>query len=112
MAQNGRPDLATNVDAVCWTIGDGLGYDIKSFEPGTGDEVHIEVKTTTSPAWTPFYMSASELEYAKNCIVKCRLYRVYNYHSNDAQVPFFVMEEPFEEEQLDLTPVSYRVRLK
>jgi hypothetical protein len=29
--------------------------------PTAGEEVHIEVKTTTGPAKAPFYMSASEV---------------------------------------------------
>lgn len=112
LTQNGRTDLATQVDPVCWTIGDGLGYDIKSFEPESGEEIHIEVKTTTGPAGTPFYMSAPELEYAHNCTAKYRLYRVYRFNAEDEQVPFFVIEGPISEEQLELTPFSYRVRLK
>ena len=49
LKQNGRADLAAKVDAVCWTIGVGLGYDIKSFDPLTGEEIHIEVKTAVGP---------------------------------------------------------------
>jgi hypothetical protein len=39
---------------VCWLIGNGLGYDIKSFDPLTGEDIHIEVKTTVGPPETPF----------------------------------------------------------
>jgi hypothetical protein len=99
------------VEPVCWSIGDGLGYDIKSFDPSTGEEIHIEVKTTVGPPETPFYMSAPEIDYAKSCAVKYRIYRVYNYSNSDPQVRFFVLDDPLSGERLRLTPVSYRVRL-
>jgi hypothetical protein len=102
----------SQVDAVCWTIGDGLGYDIKSFDPVTGEEIHIEVKTTSGPAETPFHMSASEVEYAKARSVKYKLYRVYLYGTESHDIPFFVIDSPFSQERLDLTPSVYRVRLK
>jgi hypothetical protein len=111
LKRSGRVDLADKVDPVCWTIGDGLGYDIKSFEPTTGDEMHIEVKTTTGPPGTPFYMSAPEISYATRCPAKYKLYRIYNYASGKDEVPFFVLDDPFSTGRLHLTPVSYRVRL-
>ncbi len=112
LSEGGRPDLASKVDAVCWTAGDGLGYDVKSFDSVTGEEIHIEVKTTSGPPETPFYMSASEIEYAKVCRAKYKLYRLYQYRNEDQAVAFFVLDSPFAEERLDLTPSTYRVRLK
>jgi hypothetical protein len=110
LAEHGRPDLASKVEPVCWTVGDGLGYDIRSFDK-TGEEVHIEVKTTIGPADTPFYMSASEVQYAKTSAAKYRIYRLYNCTGRQNAVPFFVLENPFATNQLHLTPASYRVRL-
>ena len=112
LKQNGRADLAAKVDAICWTIGDGLGYDIKSFDPLTGEEIHIEVKTTVGPPETPFYMTAPEISYAKGCSAKYRLYRVHSYTGDKSQVPFFIVDDPFSKDRLHLTQVSYRVRLK
>jgi len=111
LQKEGRVDLADKVDPVCRTIGDGLGYDIKSFDPRTGDEIHIEVKTTTGPPETPFYMSAFEINYARNCPKKYKLFRVYDYASDKGEVPFFVLDNPFATDRLHLTPISYRVRL-
>jgi hypothetical protein len=109
----GRSDLAGQVEHVSMTIGDGLGYDIKTFDPVTGEEVHLEVKTTTGPAETPFFMSASEVLYARTCKVKYRLLRLYRYGQQDGPVPFFVIDSPMADPgRLDLVPVSYRVRLK
>jgi Domain of unknown function (DUF3883)/Domain of unknown function (DUF3427) len=109
----GRPDLADQVEHVSMTIGDGLGYDIKTFDPETGEEVHLEVKTTTGPAETPFFMSASEVLYARTCKVRYVLLRLYRYGQHDGPVPFFVIDSPLaDSERLDLAPVSYRVRLK
>ncbi|BAS06695.1 hypothetical protein AHiyo4_01170 [Arthrobacter sp. Hiyo4] len=41
------------------TRGDGLGYDILSFEE-SGKERLLEVKTTKSRAETPFFVSRNE----------------------------------------------------
>jgi hypothetical protein len=111
LKENGRTDLAAKVEAVCWTIGEGLGYDIKSFDASTEEEIHIEVKTTTGPAETPFYMSASEVNYGRSCKAKYKLYRVYSYAENKHHIPFFVLDSPFAAEKLNLAPVTYRVRL-
>jgi Protein NO VEIN, C-terminal len=79
---------------------------------GLGRE-HLEVKTTTGPAETPFFMSASEVLYARTCKVKYMLLRLYRYGQQNGPVPFFVIESPMSDSgRLDLAPVSYRVRLK
>lgn len=57
---NGRHDLA---DQTCWesqTIGDGLGYDIRTFA-SDGRPRHVEVKTTNQGINAPFVLSANEL---------------------------------------------------
>lgn len=60
----GRADLAEKVEWVSAVYGDGLGFDVRSFE-STGEELHIEVKTTNNAASsTPFLVSRNELEYS------------------------------------------------
>jgi hypothetical protein len=39
--------LADQIDWVASRLGDGLGYDIVSFD-GNGDELYLEVKTTNA----------------------------------------------------------------
>lgn len=66
---------------VCWISqieGDGAGYDIKSYDKD-GTEIYIEVKTTTGPENTPFYITANELAKSQECPEQFYLYRVYDF---------------------------------
>lgn len=69
--------LQSKVEQVSVTQGDGLGYDILSFNLD-GSEKHIEVKTTTDSKNTPFYISQNERQYAKDNSSSYWLYRVYD----------------------------------
>jgi uncharacterized protein DUF3883/uncharacterized protein DUF3427 len=106
----GRNDLADCVELVCATVGDWTGFDVRTFDACTGEEIHVEVKTTTGPAKTPFFMSAPEVEYAKTCKCPYKIYRVYEYRANAKEVPFFVIDNA--NDALQLTPTQYRVRMK
>lgn len=57
---------------------DGEGYDILSFDPNTGEEIHIEVKSTTGNSDEPFYMSLNEFNYLCDFPENYKLYRIYN----------------------------------
>jgi hypothetical protein len=63
LRQAGRDDLAAEGQWVAETIGDGLGFDILSFEVIEGGEAErlIEVKTTGLGKFFPFYVTATEL---------------------------------------------------
>ena len=50
---SGRGDSPTKSDHVAATQGDGLGYDVRSFDE-TGRDRFIEVKTTAWGKQTPF----------------------------------------------------------
>lgn len=58
-------NIPYDVEYVADTIGDGLGYDILSYD-GYGNEIHIEVKTTRTSNKYGFYMSNREVEESKN----------------------------------------------
>lgn len=60
---------------------DGLGYDIRSFEPD-GRERFIEVKTTGFGERTPFYVSANEARFARDHQESFRLYRLFDFRSS------------------------------
>lgn len=49
-----RLNLKKVAEHVAITQGDGLGYDIKSYDEN-GNEIYIEVKTTTQNFGTSFY---------------------------------------------------------
>lgn len=57
--------------------GDGLGYDILSFDK-TGREIYIEVKATEGPENGTLFITANELEMSELYSEQYRLYRVYD----------------------------------
>jgi hypothetical protein len=73
-----RPDLAGRVEHTARERGDGLGYDILSFE-STGAERLIEVKTTKYGKYVPFFLSKTEVDVSRERESHYHLYRVFNY---------------------------------
>jgi hypothetical protein len=106
----GRRDLAEKVEMVCRTIGDSAGFDIRSFDRDTYHELHIEVKTTSGPLTTPFFMSAAEVQYARTCPKRYLIYRVYAYSPDSSEIQFCTIERPGE--TMEFTPAVFRVRQK
>lgn len=80
LAQLGAGQFADKVQHVSLEEGDGLGYDIRSFEPD-GRERFIEVKTTGFGERTPFYVSANEARFARDHQESFRLYRLFDFRS-------------------------------
>jgi hypothetical protein len=80
-------------EAVRWTAkddGDGLGYDILSFDE-QGQEKYIEVKTTNAGATTPFFITPNELAFADQSGAASCLYRVFDF---GGEPKIFVLEGP------------------
>lgn len=99
----GKKKLSERVDHVSRTKGDGLGYDILSFDE-SGKESYIEVKTTSSSLLTPFFISANELRFSKQYDRQFRLARVFDFR--DVPKMFFV--DGSVDAAFILDPVSYR----
>ncbi|MFO0961540.1 MAG: DUF3883 domain-containing protein [Phycisphaerales bacterium] len=59
----GREDLARQVRHVAVEEGDGLGYDIASFDPEGAPKL-IEVKATRAGVATPFLVSRNEVQFS------------------------------------------------
>ena len=79
MGQEQRPDL---VDEIEWTskeVGDGLGYDIRSFDTSNERELFIEVKTTNHDKHRPFFITKNEVRFSKEEKDRYKLYRVYHF---------------------------------
>lgn len=99
----GQPRLAEKVDHVSQSKGDGLGYDVLSFE-ADGRERLIEVKTTRFGRDTPFFVSKGELALSHAAKEQFHLYRLFEFRK--APRLFNLMGE------LDLhcalDPVTYR----
>ncbi|SFT78242.1 protein of unknown function [Pseudovibrio denitrificans] len=98
-----RPDLAEKVRWVSQEEGDGLGYDIRSYELD-GSERLIEVKTTNGNRETPFYLSENELRFSKDVPERFVLVRVYNFSEGPL---FFELRSPLEQ-GVSLKPAIYK----
>jgi hypothetical protein len=84
-----RPDLAKGVEWKSKNEGDGLGYDVLSFDPSSDEELFIEVKTTNSGKYQPFFISQNEVDFSKDQSRNYSLYRVYDFKS---QVRLFQLD--------------------
>lgn len=76
--QLGQSRLADKVEHVAKTKGDGLGYDVLSFETD-GKERLIEVKTTAFGRETPFFVSNGEIALSKQAGDQFHLYRLFEF---------------------------------
>ncbi|TKS53804.1 DUF3883 domain-containing protein [Luteimonas yindakuii] len=76
----GKKKLADRIEHVASVQGDGLGYDILSFEED-GRERLIEVKTTAFGELTPFYVTRNELARSAADSDRYQLYRVFDFRS-------------------------------
>ncbi|CAM0999283.1 Protein NO VEIN C-terminal domain-containing protein [Rhodanobacter sp. Root179] len=74
----GMKSLSERVEHVSATQGDGLGYDVLSFEEN-GRERLIEVKTTSFGELTPFFVSRNELARSETDAESYRLYRLFDF---------------------------------
>jgi hypothetical protein len=98
----GRPDLARRVEHVALTVGDGLGYDVKSFE-ADGASRYIEVKTTTHPAETAFFVSSNEVSASKTLADEFQLYRFFNF---TRRLGLYMLAGPLEV-SAELRPIAF-----
>jgi hypothetical protein len=80
LMQAGRERLAERVEHVSETRGDGLGFDILSFEHD-GRERFVEVKTTAFGQTTPFFVSANEARFARDNGSQYLLYRLFEFRA-------------------------------
>jgi hypothetical protein len=103
----GRCGLAEQVNWVSDQVGDGLGYDISSFDE-YGNPVFIEVKTTCGPITTPFFISENERRVAAQKGPAYRIYRVFGF-GTDPKI--YELLGPLET-TLALEPVAYRARVR
>lgn len=76
----GKKVLRERIEHVAVTQGDGLGYDVLSFEED-GRERLIEVKTTAFGELTPFFVSRNELARSEADAERYHLYRVFDFRN-------------------------------
>jgi hypothetical protein len=78
LVRAGRENLLSDIRWVSAVEGDGAGYDIRSFDPATGEERLIEVKTTCGGPTTGFFLSRNEETLSLERPNEFRLYRVFD----------------------------------
>ena len=78
LTAEGRDDLASRVQWVSQTIGDGLGFDILSFDVTDESERMLEVKATGLGKFFPFYVTANEVRCSDDIPDQYHLFRVFN----------------------------------
>ncbi len=78
LIERGQKRLADKVQHVSKVQGDGLGYDVLSFETN-GAERLIEVKTTTFGKSTPFFVTRGELALSRQAKDQFHLYRLFEF---------------------------------
>jgi hypothetical protein len=81
LVQLGAAQLAERVVHASRVEGDGLGYDIRSYE-ADGMERFIEVKTTTFGDRTPFFVSANEVSFSRERADAFHLYRLFEFRTS------------------------------
>ena len=101
----GARSLAKRIDHVSATKGDGLGYDIVSFE-ADGRERFIEVKTTAFGSMTPFFASAKEVAVSE-ALPTFQLYRIFKFR----EAPRIFALAGSLRQSCVLEPVQYRASL-
>ena len=77
----GKRTLADRIEHVSVTRGDGLGYDVLSFEE-SGKERLIEVKTTRFGQMTPFFVSRNEVGASEAYGDAYHLYRLFAFQKS------------------------------
>ena len=107
LMHRGREALADRVEHVAVTQGDGLGFDVLSFEDD-GSDRFIEVKTTAYGKETPFYVTDNELSFSLAERDRYHLHRPFLFRKDPK---LFTLAGPLED-TCQLLPSQYRARVK
>ena len=74
-----RDDLARQVVWASQVYGDGLGFDILSFDEADDSERKLEVKTTGLGKFFPFYVTGTEVRCSEDIPHQYQLFRVFDF---------------------------------
>lgn len=106
LIRKGLTKLAQEVVHSSIVTGDGLGYDILSYNE-KGEKKYIEVKTTKQGKKTTFFLTRNELEWSKRTSDNYFLYRLYDF----GQVPKLLIIKG-DMTPLCEVPINYEIKLK
>ncbi len=98
----GKETLAEKVEHTSQELGDGLGFDLRSFEVNGQDRL-VEVKTTKFSRYTPFYVTSNELRVSREREEDYYLYRVFHFSKS----PRLYIAPGCLDRQFSLTPTQY-----
>ena len=104
--KSGRKALSERVEHVAVTKGDGLGYDVHSFDD-SGRDRWIEVKTTRFGAMTPFYVTRREVDVSETSDATYNLYRLFKFE----QPRLYIVEGSLRQ-RFDLDPVQFSAKVR
>jgi hypothetical protein len=102
----GKGKLADRVEHVAVTQGDGLGFDVRSFETSGADRL-IEVKTTTYGKFIPFFVTRNELDVSREQSKTYQLYRLFHFRRD----PRLFNLPGALDKSCDLDPAVYSARV-
>lgn len=100
----GRDDLAQKVIWASRDIGDGLGFDILSFDEADDSERMLEVKATGLGKFFPFYVTSNEVRCSEDIPKQYQLFRVFDF----GRSPRLYILHGSLRELCQLEPVLYR----
>jgi hypothetical protein len=75
----GRDDLSRKALRASVVFGDGLGFDVLSFDDRDESEKLIEVKTTGQGKYSTFYVTGNEVRCSENLPGQFNLFRVFDF---------------------------------
>ena len=107
LKSTGRDDLAQKVTWASREFGDGLGYDILSFNETNDTERMIEVKSTGLGKYFPFLVTDNEVRCSEDIPNQFQLFRVFDL----SRSPRVYILNGSLRQVCDLDPVIYRASM-
>ena len=105
LISSGHGRLANKVEHVAKTQGDGLGFDVLSYDV-TGKERFIEVKTTSFGKETPFFITKNEVDFSRSETEHFHLYRLFDFRKK----PHLFSFRGAVDNHCHLDPFTFRAR--
>lgn len=109
----GRKDLIEDVEWASKEKGDGLGYDIVSWDVNNREmkKIYIEVKTTEGDIKTPFDVSDTEVRVSKELSENYCIYRIFGIEKVTRKINYYIIKGDIQN-NFELVPTSYKAYIK
>lgn len=110
LKERGRTDLVHRVIWASRDLGDGYGYDVRSFLPD-GRDKFIEVKATTVRWASEFVITANELTFLRRNPVSAFIYRVY-FKDTKGEAEIEEIQGLHLDRDYSLEPSQFRIKIE